>query len=155
MKKFVSLTSPYLRIYEDDHSNNTKSSSNGKSKSNVLIMIPILSSTINCCTKKKGHFKRGQVKEILSITSSTSNLAVDLVFDPEKEKDQFIIWKKCLAEAKDICHTKINRLKQARNTVAFLTEINSPKTVTNFTKWIKRKSSDDISDIKTGERPTM
>ena len=52
MVKLLSLTSSYLRVYEDVpyRSNNMEPNGNADSKSKELITIPIIFSTLNVCT---------------------------------------------------------------------------------------------------------
>lgn len=152
MVKFVSLTSFWLKIHEDEsnNSNDRKLKGSFESEAKVVLKIPIMFSTYYYKNEKE-YVDRRFTKKILSITSSTSKIALDLIFDAEKEKSDFITWKKCLDEAKEICHNKINRLQQAQNTVSFLAKMNA----STSSKSLLSRSSEDLFDNDTGKRQEL
>ena len=139
-----------MKIYEDESTNPNDRTlkENVESEAKVVLKIPIMFSSIDVYKNDKEHVGPGFATEILIITSSTSKIALDLIFKVKKENSDFLTWKTCFEEAKEMCQNKISRLQQAHNTIAFLGEMNATKSLTLPVS----RSTEDLLDEQTGKR---
>ena len=145
--KLVSLTSSHLRIYENGSSGSKNSASYDKINptTRVLLKIPIIFANVD-------NVRRGSANQVISIDSPTCKLMVDLIFDGGQEgRSHYIMWSAYLAEAKQKCLRKTNRLNESLSDLSLLKETNSSLFIEKNRKLSRLYSSNEVIPNETGE----
>ena len=114
----VSLSSLYLKVYDDQFTNSSQPNQ-VKLVSGPLLNIPMMSATVEVKITKEGFFKTHQVY-VLTVKSIAHNIGVKLMFDADKDESQFNAWQRCIEEAKDTNKCGINRLVEAKHRINYI-----------------------------------
>ena len=111
----VSLSSAFLRVYEDDP-NDTNFIDIPKRKeprTRVLFEMSMYGAKVDVETKRHGFFKTNRTS-VISITCCVTNHCIQLMFDSNKIQMAFLEWNKYIKESEEILNSRINRLCHAQ-----------------------------------------
>ena len=116
--KLVSLSSSFIRVYEDDPSDPTYSiiPKIREPKTKVLFEISMYGAKLNVETKRQGLIFPDRTS-VISIECCVTSQSIELMFDKHSQQTGFFEWNKYLKESEDILECKINRLCHAQLTL--------------------------------------
>ena len=118
MTKLVSLSSSFIRVYEDDPNDPTFSIIPifREPRTKVLFEISMYGAKIDIQTKRQGLIFPDR-SSVISIQCCVSSQSIELMFDKHSQQTGFFEWNRCIKESEEILDSKINRLCHAQLTL--------------------------------------
>ena len=117
-EKLVSLSSAFLRVYEDDprDPNFFEVPKRKEPKTKVLFEISMYGAKVDIETKKHGFLKSARTT-VISIECCSASNRIELMFNSKKDEKSFLEWNKYIKESEEILTSRINRLCNAQCTL--------------------------------------
>ena len=102
-EKLVSLSSAFLRVYEDDprDPNFFEVPKRKEPKTKVLFEISMYGAKVDIETKKHGFLKSARTT-VISIECCSASNRIELMFNSKKDEKSFLEWNKYIKESEEI-----------------------------------------------------